>query len=330
MEAARKNIQIQKWAAVISIVLLLVKITAFYLTNSVSILTDALESIVNVVAGFFGLYSLYLSAKPRDADHPYGHGKIEFISAAIEGAMISVAGVLILIESIRHLISPEPIAQLDIGILLITISATVNFVMGSICIRAGKKSNSPALEASGRHLHSDTLSTAGILIGLILIYFTDILWIDSVVALLFCLFILYTGVKIIRSSIAGIMDETDKALLDQLVTLLDTNRVKNWVDLHNLRIIKYGSVLHIDCHLTLPWYLNMHEAHDEIDKLTQLIRNKFGNSIEFFVHTDGCLPISCPICIKDDCHVRQHSFKRKVKWSVENLQQNQKHQVDTK
>jgi cation diffusion facilitator family transporter len=329
LQSAQKNIQVQKWVAIVSVVLLLAKLVAYYLTNSVSILTDALESIVNVVAGFLGLYSLYLSAKPRDADHPYGHGKVEFISSAIEGAMISVAGILILIESILHLITPRSINKLDIGILLITAAGAINYVMGTICVRTGRKSNSPALEASGKHLLSDTLSTLGILAGLILIYFTGILWIDSVVALLFSVIILYTGFKIIRSSIAGIMDERDKSLLYQVVKILDQNRSRNWVDLHNLRIIKYGSVLHVDCHLTVPWYLNMHQAHDELDKLTGLIRNEFGLSVEFFVHTDGCLPISCPICIKDDCPVRHHPFKRKIGWNEYNVQQNEKHQVGT-
>ena len=315
--------------AIISVVLLFGKWFAFYLTNSVSIFTDALESIVNVVAGFLGLYSLYVSAKPRDADHPYGHGKIEFISAAIEGVMISMAGVLIIVESIQHLRFPKAIQKLDIGILLIAITAVVNFILGSVCIRIARQNNSPALEASGKHLHSDTWTTLGILAGLAAIYFTNIPWLDSAIALVFSLIILYTGFKIVRASIAGIMDERDKTLLEQMVQVVNDKRSKNWMDLHNLRIIKYGSVLHIDCHLTVPWYLNVHEAHDEIDKLTEIVRAKFGDSIEFFVHSDGCLPISCPICIKDNCPVRQHAFQKRIHWTVQNVQVNEKHQVGT-
>jgi len=201
--------------------------------------------------------------------------------------------------------------------------------MGAIRNRTGNKKNSLALQASGRHLHSDTYTTLGILIGLILIYFTGIRWLDSVVALLFSLFILYTGYRIVRTSIAGIMDERDKKLLNRLIESLDRNRSRNWVDLHNLRIIKYGSVLHIDCHLTVPWYLNVHEAHAEVDKLGEIIRNEFGDAIEFFVHTDGCLPTSCPVCIKDDCPVRHHAFQHRIHWTVQNIQQNEKHQVDT-
>lgn len=329
MEAAQKNIQVQKWVAVLSVILLCAKIIAYYITNSVSILTDALEGIVNVVAGFFGLYSLYVSAKPRDADHPYGHGKIEFISAGIEGSMIFIAGILILFEAIKNLITPERIEQLDIGIVIITCTAVANFIVGSIGVRTGKKNNSLALHASGKHLLSDTYTTLGILVGLLLIYVTGLEWIDSVVALAFSFFILFTGFRIIRKSLAGIMDERDNELLKQMIEALDKSRSKNWIDLHNLRIIKYGSVLHIDCHLTVPWYLNVHEAHAEIETLGKIIQQEFGSSIEFFVHSDGCLPISCPICIKDDCPVRQHPFIRRIKWTVQNVGQDQKHQKET-
>jgi cation diffusion facilitator family transporter len=330
LEASGKNIRIQQWVAILSVVLLACKLFAYYLTYSVAILTDALESVVNVVAGFFGLYSLYLSAKPRDEDHPYGHGKIEFISAAVEGAMISIAGILILIEAVKNLRAPAPIQQLDIGIILVAFAGIVNFIMGSICISTGKKNNSLALLASGKHLQSDTYSTIGILIGLLMLYFTGILWIDSAVAVLFSFIIFFTGFKIIRKSLAGIMDERDDTLLEKMIEALDKNRSKNWIDLHNLRIIKYGSVLHIDCHLTVPWYLNVHEAHGEIDKLGNIVRNEFGNSIEFFVHSDGCLPTSCPICIKDDCPVRQHDFKRRITWTVANAEHDGKHQINTK
>jgi cation diffusion facilitator family transporter len=208
-------------------------------------------------------------------------------------------------------------------------TAIVNFIIGTISIRTGKKNNSLPLVASGKHLLSDTYTTAGIFIGLFLIYLTDILWIDSLVALIFSFIILFTGLRIIRKSLAGIMDERDNALLKQLIDALDNHRSKNWMDLHNLRIIKYGSVLHIDCHLTVPWYLNVHEAHAEIDALGAIIRKEFGHSIEFFVHSDGCLPISCPICIKEDCPVRLHTFVRRIKWRVENVAQNEKHQVNT-
>ena len=329
MEGARENIGIQKWVAALSVIILLGKLLAYYLTHSVAILTDALESIVNVVAGFFGLYSLQLSAKPKDEEHPYGHGKIEFISAAVEGAMISFAAAFIVFESIANLLHPVPIQKLDVGILIIALSAIINFAMGSWCVRTGTRNNSLALLASGQHLKSDTYTTVGILAGLALLYFTGMRWIDSALALLFAAIIFYTGFRIIRTSVAGIMDKRDRELLAKLIETLDRNRSKNWVDIHNIRIIKYGSTLHIDAHLTVPWYLNVHEAHSEVDKLANLVRKDFGDAIELFVHTDGCLPISCPICIKDDCPVRYHTFQKRIKWTVRNMERDQKHEANT-
>lgn len=329
MEPQHQNIRVQQWVAAFSVMLLIGKLVAYYLTNSVAILTDALESIVNVVAGFFGLYSLRLSAKPKDADHPYGHGKIEFISAAVEGVMISFAAIFIVFEAIRNLITPLPLQRLDVGILLIATTAVVNFIMGRWCLRTGKKNHSLALQASGKHLMSDTYTTIAILLGLVLLYFTGILWLDSAVAMIFAAIIFYTGFRIVRTSIAGIMDERDKGLLRQMIEVLDHDRSKSWVDIHNIRIIKYGSTLHIDCHVTVPWYFNVHEAHDEIDKLGHLVRKEFGNAIELFVHSDGCLPTQCPICIKDDCPVRYHPFQRRIKWTVQNMERDEKHQAET-
>ena len=327
MQTSKQNLRIQKIIAAIAILLFVVKIIAWYCTNSIAILTDALESIVNVIAALIGLYSLYLSAKPKDYDHPYGHGKAEFISAAIEGTLIAVAGFIIIYEAITNLLHPHTLKQLDYGISLVAATAVINYVAGVICLRVGKKNNSLALVASGKHLQADTWSTVGIIAGLILLVATKINWIDSAVALIFSFVIIYTGYKIIRKSIAGIMDEADEELLKKMVIMLNGNRKQNWIDLHNLRIIKYGGTLHLDCHLTVPWYLNVHEAHTEIDELSTLVKKEFGESMELFVHSDGCLDFSCAICTKTACTVRKHWFEKKVEWTMANISSNNKHSI---
>lgn len=326
MKTANQNLNIQKWVAGISVILLVVKFIGYYLTHSVSILTDALESIVNVAAGFIGLYSLYVAAKPRDKDHPYGHGKAEFLSAAIEGTMIGIAGVVILYKAVQHLVHPVALQQLDLGIWLVAITAVVNYIVGYYCVRTGKKNNSAALIASGKHLQTDTISTLGIITGLLLLYFTGYKWMDPAIAMLFAVFIIYTGYKILRRSIAGIMDEADEKLLTEMVAYLNSNRRDSWVDLHNLRVIKYGAFLHLDAHFTVPWYLNVHEAHKEIDILAGLIRERYGESLELFVHSDGCLPFQCHICYKADCPVRQQAFEKTITWTLENVSMNKKHE----
>ncbi|GAO41542.1 cation diffusion facilitator family transporter [Flavihumibacter petaseus] len=329
MQPQQQNFRIQRWVVMLACLLFVLKVLAWILTRSVSILTDALESTVNVVSGFVGLYSLYVAAKPRDTDHPYGHGKAEFLSAAVEGTLIMIAGLIIIYESIWHIFNPQPLQQLDWGIALISVTAILNYVMGAVAISKGKKNQSLALEASGRHLQTDTYTTLGILLGIALIRFTGQQLIDPIMALLFSVIILVTGYKILRRSLAGIMDEADLELLQEMVKMLNRERPPNWTDLHNLRVIKYGSVLHIDCHLTVPWYLNVHEAHREIDTLSALIKKNFGNSIELFVHSDGCMPFSCPICTKQDCPVRQHPFQHRVEWTVENILSDAKHRLAT-
>lgn len=328
LQTERYNLKVQKWITALSVVLFLVKIIAYYITHSLAILTDALESTVNVIAGFIGLYSLYIAAQPSDEDHPYGHGKAEFVSAAVEGGLIVAAGILIFFETIRNFIYPNKVIELDYGLLLIALTATINFAAGWFCLKVGKKNKSLALQASGKHLQTDTYSTMAVIAGLIIMIFTKYYWLDKIIAIAMSVFIMYNGYTIIRHSLAGIMDRQDMELLQQMVNLLNHNRKVNWIDLHNLRVIKYGRQLHIDCHLTVPWYLNVDEAHLEIDALVSLVKSEFGYAIEFFVHTDGCRPFSCPICNKNDCPVRQHPFEQKVEWRLDNLLSNKKHRLE--
>ncbi|MDQ6844860.1 MAG: cation diffusion facilitator family transporter [Bacteroidota bacterium] len=327
MIAAKENLRLQKLITFVAVILFSIKISAWFITGSLAILTDALESIVNIVAGGIGIYSVYLSAKPRDPQHPYGHGKVEFISAGVEGTLIVVAGFFIIYKALKNFEHPLQIARLDYGIVLLGVTAIVNYIAGVVCIKRGKKNNSLQLIAGGRHLKSDTYSTLGIFAGLLLLYFTKLAWIDSAVACLFAIIISYTGYQIVRTSIAGIMDEADVRLLNNLVNVLNTNRRKNWIDIHNLRMIKYGSTLHCDCHLTVPWYLNVNEAHHEVEALAELIRNEFGEAVELFVHSDGCMEFSCRICTKQNCLVRKHDFEKKIEWTIDNVSRDKKHKI---
>ncbi len=326
---SKKNtpaVRVQQWVVITSIVLFVLKVTAYFLTNSVAVLTDALESTVNVVTGFTGLYSLRLAAKPRDDDHPYGHGKIELISASFEGILILVAGLIIVYEALINLMHPHTVGQLDTGIMIVSFTAIVNYALGWWCIRTAREQHSVALEASGKHLHSDTWTTAGIVVGLLLLRFTGIAWIDSAIALVFALFIIVEGGKIIRKTIAGLTDEADAELLKRLIVALNQQKRDNWIDLHNLRVIKYGSVLHLDCHITVPWYFNVNQAHTEVDALDLLIAKEFDQSLELFVHTDGCVPPgSCRVCPIQNCEVRKAPFEGRLEWTLENVTLNQKH-----
>lgn len=329
MILVKENLRLQRVVILAAIILFIIKIIAWFLTSSLAILTDALESIVNIVAAFLGFYSLNLSAKPKDADHPYGHGKVEFLSAGVEGSLVIMAGFYIIYKAVQSFFYPHTIAKLDFGIFLVGFTAIVNFILGKISVRTGKRNHSLQLIASGKHLITDTYSTCAIVVSLAVIYFTGYTIMDSLIACIVAMIIIYTGYRIVRVSIAGIMDEADDNLLKEMVVLLNKNRKENWIDLHNTRIIKYGSRLHCDCHLTVPWYLNVNEAHQEVESLTSLIKDEFKESVEFFVHSDGCKDFSCNICSKHNCLVRKHPFERRIEWAVANISTDSKHDINT-
>jgi cation diffusion facilitator family transporter len=324
---ADPRIKLQIIIAILGVVLLIGKLWAYYLTNSNAILTDALESIVNVVAGFLGLYSIILSTTPSDENHPYGHGKAEFISASVEGFLVALAGASMVAKAVWGLLHPHALEDLELGSIIIAATAAVNWLAGYISRQYGTRYHSPALIAGGTHLQSDAYSTLGILLSLLLIYITGWQLLDNVVAIIFGVIIATTGYGIMRQSIAGIMDEADTELLTQLVNFLQTHRHSHWVDIHNLRVIKYGRVLHIDCHLTVPWYFSVQQAHDELEKVNLIVAQQIPNPIELFIHTDPCLPTSCPICTVSNCEKRQQAFKRTIEWTLENVAKNTKHRL---
>ncbi|MGE0636914.1 MAG: cation diffusion facilitator family transporter [Bacteroidia bacterium] len=322
---SKANIRFQRTVLIIGTILLGLKFFSWYITHSNAILTDALESIINVVAGAFALWSLVIASRPKDTDHPYGHGKVEFLSSGLEGAFIALAGVYMAGKAVYNFFYPIEVHSLDIGIGLTAFTGIVNYILGFYLNKKGEKSNSHAMMAEGKHLQSDAWSSAGLLAGLFLIFLTKIIWLDNVVAILLGIYIFYIGYKLIRTSLAGIMDEADVHLIEELIAIMNENRSSNWVDIHNLRVIKYGSKLHVDCHITLPWFLNLRESHDEAEQLDKLINTQKQGDIEFFIHTDPCIPTSCKICQKDDCKVRQFAVERKIEWKLENVLSNKKH-----
>jgi cation diffusion facilitator family transporter len=319
-------LQYQSVAIVIGIILTVVKFFAWGVTHSNAILTDALENIINVFAGSIGWYSLWLSSRPRDKNHPYGHGKIEFVSTGLEGGLIFLAGFLIILKAVYNLFNPTGIGHLEEGIGLVFISGLVNFLTGWWLLNIGKKRKILVLKAEGKHLLSDAYSSAGLLIGLFIVLWTGILWLDNVIAILFGGIILYTGFKLLRMAFAGIMDEADYELIEEMVKVLEKQRVPNWIDVHNFRVIKYGNQYHIDCHLTLPWYFDLRQGHDEVTRFENLLQEYDPSVSEFFIHVDPCIPpMACEICQKQDCSQRKVSFSRYVKWELDNVMEDKRH-----
>jgi cation diffusion facilitator family transporter len=304
---------------------MMLKFSAYFLTNSNFVLTDAAESIVNVVASSFAFFSIYIAARPRDENHPYGHGKVEYFSVFIEGSLIGIAGIIIIIKSTYSIFYPQVIHDLLLGAIIIGFTGIVNGILGYYMIQKGKSLPSITIEADGRHLLTDTVTSAGLVVGLLLIYFTKILWLDSILSIAVGIYILVTGYKLIRRSVAGLMDETDFIIVTDIVNLLSDQRRDEWIDIHNLRAQKYGSELHIDCHLTLPNYFDLNRVHEEVKLVDKLINTKAGITTELFIHTDPCVPDCCHYCSMPNCPIRSEPKREEIPWTMDKVMRNKKH-----
>lgn len=305
----------------ISVMIFIAKIWAYYLTNSVGILSDALESTVNVIAGIATFFSLKYSFKPRDKDHPYGHGKIELITASIEGVLIGMAGILIILEAFKRIFIASEIKELEWGLILVAIAGIINYILAMYSINIGKKYNSMALVASGQHLKTDTYTSIGLIGGLILLHYTRISWIDSVIAGIFGFFILKAAYTILKSTITGLMDEADLKSLAHIGERIATNRKTEWIYIHKLTYLKFGHISHLDLHLTLPYYFNLKESEIEVKKIKRLILQDLVESdVDISIQAEPCTFDMCGNC-KMVCPVRQHPFTEELDWNLEMLTQ---------
>ena len=304
---------------------MLAKFTAYFITSSNSILTDAAESIVNVLASAFAFYSIYLSAQPKDINHPYGHGKVEFFSMFVEGILILLAGVLIIFKSTYNIFFPLAVRDLFDGITIIAVTGLINFFLGRLLIKESSTTNSMVLYADGKHLLTDAYSSAGLVIGLLAIHFTGNYYLDSLLSIGMGLYIIFNGYKLVRKSVGGLMDESDFKVVNEVITILNANRHNAWIDIHNLRTQSYGHELHIDCHVTLPYYYELNKVHDEISQIDTLINREGFVRTEFFIHADPCLPQCCHYCRMEACPVRTEVKNKDITWTPENVTRNFKH-----
>jgi len=320
-----KQKKIILFALVVSFLLMIGKFTAFFITSSNAILTDAAESIVNVLASAFAFYSIYLSAQPKDLNHPYGHGKVEFFSMFVEGILILLAGILIILKSTYNIFFPTTVTHLFDGSIIIAVTGLVNFFVGRMLIKESRISNSMVLYADGKHLLTDAYSSAGLVIGLLVIYFTRIYFFDSILSIIMGLYIVFQGYKLVRKSVGGLMDESDFNVVKKVVDILNKNRHNSWIDIHNLRTQSYGNELHIDCHLTLPYYYELNKVHDEISHVDTLINHNGFVRTEFFIHADPCLPQCCHYCRMENCPVRSEPQTKDIIWTPDIVVKNHKH-----
>jgi cation diffusion facilitator family transporter len=311
------------WAArlafITSLTLLLAKFGAYYLTDSKAVLSDAIESIINVVTGAFLMLSISVSSKPVDENHPYGHGKIESFSAGLEGGLIIIAAVIILIEAVPAFFYPQPPRNLGPGLYILGGAGIVNLAVGVYLMQAGKKYKSEALSADGRHLLTDFYTSAGVIIGLLLYRFIGFLWIDPLVACLVALNILIPGIKLFTNSFKNLMNEADPELIERIVQGLNTIRKPGWLYPHKLRALRSGRYHHVDLHISLPHYWTLTQVHEAEQEITQALLDAIGEEGDIMIHVDPCEPPYCPVCEVGDCSERISDFNASPNWSVKEV-----------
>ena len=258
--------------------------------------SDALESFVNLFAAIVALILLHISEKPADEGHEYGHGKAEYFSSAIEGALILIAAFSIIYTSIPRIINPQPLENLGIGTLFSVGAALVNLLAGLTLIRNGKKHKSMILEADGRHLMTDVWTSAGVIVGVLVVQFTGILVLDPIIAIIVALNIVYTGYKLISRSASGLMDAAiPQEEIRQITDYFDSLKSKH-IDYHSLLTRQAGHRKFISFHLLVPGKWTVKEGHDFAEEIEQHIENMFDETATVTTHIE---PIEDPLSMND-------------------------------
>ncbi|MCB9025746.1 MAG: cation transporter [Bdellovibrionaceae bacterium] len=299
--------------------LMFFKFWAYNLTGSEAIRSDAFESIVNVFTAGFAIFVIYYAAKPADTDHPYGHGKVEYFSAAFEGGLISFAALYIIIEGIRALLGDHKLKNLDSGLNITFAAGVVNLLLGWFLIHMGKKNKSSALRASGHHVISDFVTSAGVVLGLVIVKLTNIFWIDAAVAIFVGLYLAYTGIRLARESIGGLLDAEDINLLKELAEVFQKSMIPGIIQLHHVKIIRSGFYHHIDAHVVLPEFWDVAHVHEKVNEFENKVIKNYHFNGEMNFHMDPCRRVYCKFCNLENCSLRQEEFKEKMQVNISQL-----------
>lgn len=247
------------------------KMFAWWVTGSVALLSDALESIVNVVAAVIAWGAIRYASRPADAEHPFGHHKAEYLSAVIEGVLIVVAAILIVQEAVPKLWAPTVMQQPALGLAINFAAGVINVVWASILIRAGRRHRSPALLADGHHIMSDVITSSGVLVGLLLVLATGYAILDPVMAILVAVNILFQGWSIISSSVNGLMDHAIEAGEEAAIKQVIADNAHGSLGVHDLKTRRAGQAVFIEFHLVVPARMAVADAHEICDRLEAAI-----------------------------------------------------------
>lgn len=262
------------------------KFLAWRLSGSVALFSDALESIVNVIAAAIAWYAIRVSHAPADEDHPFGHTKAEYFSAVIEGALIIVAAALIIEEAVQALYRGSQLqADPGAGIAVNMVATAFNAAFATVLLRTGRSARSPALVADGRHIMSDVVTSVGVLFGLGLALLTGWIWLDSLLALLVSLNILREGWKVVSSSVSGLMDTALDGETLEAVRATISDNATGAIEFHDLKTREAGSARFAEFHLVVPSAMSVSDAHDICDRIERELKQKFPG-ISVLIHVE--------------------------------------------
>ena len=281
---------------VAAVVTILLKFTAYRVTGSIGFFSDALESIVNLLAAVFGLIMLHVSEKPADEGHEFGHSKAEYFSSAIEGSLILLAAFSIIWSAVPRLIHPIALENINIGLLFSVGASLVNLAVGQVLIHNGKKSKSLLVEADGKHLMTDVWTSAGVIVGIFMVKITGILILDPIIAILVALNIVYTGYRLISRSTNGLMDASiSETEINQVKKYLDSLKEKN-ITYHSLMTRQAGQRKFISFHLLVPGAWTVQQGHENADIIEETIEDMFDEPVTVTSHIE---PVEDPASLKD-------------------------------
>lgn len=284
----------------VSVALLAIKFVAYFLTGSAAVFSDAMESIVNVLASCFAFYSLYLAHQPPDENHPYGHGKVEFLSAGFEGGMILLAALVIAFKAVDNLVQGVQVESIDSGLVLMLAATAVNFAVGSYLLVTGKRSGSLTLEADGYHLLSDAVTSVVVVVALVIVRYTGFTYADPIAAILVSIYIIWIAQSLLRRSAAGLMDQQDMADEKLLVELLESHmgpgaREPRICSYHKLRHRHSGRYHWVDFHIVVPAHWDVRKGHKVATALEQEIEAALGEG-DATAHIEPCIRGTCERC----------------------------------
>ena len=309
---------------VASIIVFVLKSAAAIATSSMALYSDALETLVNVAAAIVSLLVLKFISQPKDENHPYGHGKAEFISSAVEGGFVLSAALAIFIQARPALFSEQHIEFNEIGLVVAVIATAINVGLAYYLRQVSKSKKSVMLNASSVHVMSDVWTTVGVLLALGISKMTHFLWIDPVIALVLALFLFQEGYKVVREAFSGLTDELDPKILKELTMSFQKvveagSLPPGLIDLHDVRFIRSGNFHHVDAHLVVPRFWDVSHTHTFMEEVEDRFVSAYKFDGEVAFHIDPCEPEDCPYCDYPNCPVRSTAFVKRKSFTPEEV-----------